>query len=397
MAIQLIKRKKGVTYRATVWKNRVRVTHCFARKVDAERWEREQKAGISPFLATTPVEKVTLSELRKRFESEYGMSRQAPSTVKLERGIFEKHLASHLGWKLIGEISSDDLHNVFHTLLHAHLVSPGRVNRVRTLLNGMFNWAVRKKMAIANPVCDVAPFPTDSGALEKNYCFLTQEEARRLLDWLAVNESWLYSKVRVLLNCGIRYGEMAALRVQDLASTPSGAILRISRTHCRHTLEIRNRTKGRRSRVIPLSPSMAAFLCESVKGKRGDAPLLWENWEEADNPWKFGKLLRKAFENAEVTPIRVHDLRHTFAVHFLERGGHLYDLQQILGHSTSKLTERYSHFSLAMVQRSCGIVDHHGQGKPDLTVIDGGVPVTMTHKRHTKVPEAALAASDASR
>jgi hypothetical protein len=132
---------------------------------------------------------------------------------------------------------------------------------------------------------------------------------------------------------------------------------------------------------------MASFLAPFIKGRRGDSPLVWEDWSEAHNPWKFSKRFRKALAEAGVTPIRVHDLRHTFAVHFLERGGHLYDLQKLLGHSTSKLTERYSHFSLAMVERSCGVVDHHGAGKPQLTVVDGGMRSEMSHKCPTKHSE----------
>jgi integrase len=37
----------------------------------------------------------------------------------------------------------------------------------------------------------------------------------------------------------------------------------------------------------------------------------------------------------------VHRLRHTFACRYLEGGGSVEALQQILGHSTVKLTERY--------------------------------------------------------
>jgi integrase/recombinase XerD len=38
---------------------------------------------------------------------------------------------------------------------------------------------------------------------------------------------------------------------------------------------------------------------------------------------------------------RFHDLRHKFAVDYLRRGGNIYDLQKILGHSSVKTTEFY--------------------------------------------------------
>jgi site-specific recombinase XerD len=40
-----------------------------------------------------------------------------------------------------------------------------------------------------------------------------------------------------------------------------------------------------------------------------------------------------------------HSLRHTYASWLVDRGVGLYDVQKLLGHSTSQLTERYSHLS----------------------------------------------------
>ena len=40
-----------------------------------------------------------------------------------------------------------------------------------------------------------------------------------------------------------------------------------------------------------------------------------------------------------------HDLRHSFASHYMMRGGSLYDLKEILGRSDIKMTARYSHLS----------------------------------------------------
>jgi len=44
---------------------------------------------------------------------------------------------------------------------------------------------------------------------------------------------------------------------------------------------------------------------------------------------------------SKVKGFHVHRLRHTFAVSWLERGGTKETLQEVLGHSTIRLTERY--------------------------------------------------------
>jgi integrase len=69
-----------------------------------------------------------------------------------------------------------------------------------------------------------------------------------------------------------------------------------------------------------------------------------------------------ALRNAAILGFRFHDLRHTFSSHFVMRGGSLKSLQEILGHSDYKTTQRYSHLSpahlLADVQRLDGLTAH---------------------------------------
>lgn len=65
------------------------------------------------------------------------------------------------------------------------------------------------------------------------------------------------------------------------------------------------------------------------------------------NPSRFAAIARRAREQAkaEKRPIprafRCYDLRHWYAVDYLRRGGSIYELQQILGHSSIKATEIY--------------------------------------------------------
>jgi integrase len=43
--------------------------------------------------------------------------------------------------------------------------------------------------------------------------------------------------------------------------------------------------------------------------------------------------------------VRFHDLRHTFASHWVARGGDLFKLQKILGHQSVQMTMRYAHLA----------------------------------------------------
>ena len=47
-------------------------------------------------------------------------------------------------------------------------------------------------------------------------------------------------------------------------------------------------------------------------------------------------------KDAGITNFRFHDRRHAFASHYMMKGGQLYALSNILGHTDLKMTQRYA-------------------------------------------------------
>jgi site-specific recombinase XerD len=54
---------------------------------------------------------------------------------------------------------------------------------------------------------------------------------------------------------------------------------------------------------------------------------------------------KNACERASISDLHFHDLRHTFASHWMMAGGDLYVLKSILGHKSIVMTQRYAHLS----------------------------------------------------
>ncbi len=69
-----------------------------------------------------------------------------------------------------------------------------------------------------------------------------------------------------------------------------------------------------------------------------------------DGFWRGSRLRQKIRQDADLSWLRLHDLRHNYASMLVNSGRTLYEVQQILGHSDSKVTERYAHLSTATLQ-----------------------------------------------
>lgn len=80
------------------------------------------------------------------------------------------------------------------------------------------------------------------------------------------------------------------------------------------------------------------------------------------------KHIRKQFhyarKQANINDVRFHDLRHTFASHYIMNGGDLLSLKQILGHSTLKMVERYAHLSHSHKQNMLNKLNYSDKNYP---------------------------------
>lgn len=79
------------------------------------------------------------------------------------------------------------------------------------------------------------------------------------------------------------------------------------------------------------------FWAPTDKGRYSDPSQRWATARASAQ--KLARRQGRAFK-----PFRLHDLRHEFAIRWLEAGGSIYELQQHLGHSSVKTTEIYTTF-----------------------------------------------------
>lgn len=166
---------------------------------------------------------------------------------------------------------------------------------------------------------------------------LSKSEVKTLLD------SPINLKHRAMLSliyaCGLRRSELLNLTLKDVLSD-------------RHLLFIRQ-SKGKKDRMLPISDKLISMLREYYRAYK---PTIWlfegQNPGEQYSERSIQLVLNQALVKAKINkPVTLHWLRHSYATHLLENGTDLRYIQELLGHSSSKTTEIYTHVSTHSIQK----------------------------------------------
>lgn len=136
--------------------------------------------------------------------------------------------------------------------------------------------------------------------------------------------------VSLLYSAGLRRSELLNLKLEDIDSK-------------RMLILIKN-SKGNKDRMTILSPTLLKELRLYYKAYRPKTYLFEGPKQKAYTASSVLKLIsmaaKRAGINKKVTP---HMLRHSFATHLIEDGIDIRHIQLLLGHSSTKTTEIYTH------------------------------------------------------
>lgn len=158
---------------------------------------------------------------------------------------------------------------------------------------------------------------------------LTPTEYRALRD-AARNDPRMFAVIEILLQTGIRIGELANLRLSDVQDDE--LVIRPYEKHSQRRVPLNKSAKQaleRYSKIRPQVPEERIFITKSGK------PFLVRNIRTA---------VERYFRLAEIKNAKVNDLRHTFVAHHLKHGVSLVILSKVLGHKRLSTTERYLEF-----------------------------------------------------
>ncbi len=182
--------------------------------------------------------------------------------------------------------------------------------------------------------------------------FLSQEEAKLLLEALERRSQDMHDIALISLFCGLRAGEIHSLTWGVVNFGEESILIRDTKSgknrHAFMTAEVKAMLERRftdQSKLDLVFPS-------SKGGKRrwvSDTFVRAVNELGLNNSGEF-----ETDEKGEQIPILIsdtrqrivfHSLRHTFASWLVQQGTPLYTVAELLGHSTLEMTQRYSHLA----------------------------------------------------
>lgn len=211
---------------------------------------------------------------------------------QVDERILRQHILPTFARHPLQDISRNDV-EIWLGLLAAKGLAPATCNRILSVFKSVCSLAVIWGVLPVSPCMGIAPFPTRQ--LRERY--LTQHEARRLLQALHGSPRLEAKALQLLLLTGARKSEILKARWEHI--------------HLEKHLLTVPLSKSNRPRHIVLSDEAVAII--RLLPRRPDCPWLFPG-RTAGRPlsdiYLFWNHLRRQLNLADV---RIHDLRHTFA------------------------------------------------------------------------------------
>lgn len=160
--------------------------------------------------------------------------------------------------------------------------------------------------------------------------FLTKEEVKKIL---AATENLKHKAIlTTIYSCGLRLSEVLELKIADIKT--------------RENLLLVRQAKGKKDRVVMLSPLLLELLRTYYKTYKPKTYLFEGQEGEKYSERSVQQILKNALIKASIiSPASVHTLRHSYATHLLENGTDIRIIKELLGHNNIKTTEIYTHIT----------------------------------------------------
>ena len=366
------------SYQVNVWSRRdgKRVWKTFPTLGAARAWQVDTKQALRKGTLRAP----TAVTLREEAEAWLAGARSGvirtrggrpfkPSVLRSYERALKLRILPELGGAKLGSITHIDLQH-FVDRLRTTRVDPKHPERgtldastIRNTivpLRSIFRHALRRGRIAVNPTAGLE-LPTIEGRRDR---IASPAEADQLLDALAIwpstmNDVTLWATA---LYGGLRRGELQALQEGDIDLEQGVIHVRRSWDDKEGVIETKSRAG---TRTVPIASILRSHLLgHHLRRGRPIAGLVFGR--SATQPFSPSSLRLRAlsaWRNAPggpLTPIGLHECRHTFASLMIAAGVNAKALSTYLGHSSIQITlDRYGHLMPGNEQEAARLLDRY--------------------------------------
>jgi integrase len=291
----------------------------------------------------------------------------APRTHERYAEIVAKYLVPTLGETVLTKLQPITVSTAYDKIKTSRTKGQGELS-ARTILHchrvlsAALRQAVRWRLLPYNPAADVKPPKVERRKL-------TTYSLTQAVDVLeALRASWMHIPAMLGILCGMRRGEIAALR-WGVVNLDKGQLAIVQSAEQTKAGVRYKEPKSGQVRTIALSPAVVAELrahrarqAETLLrlGIRldGDSFVVAQADGSPYDPDSISKEWRVRIIKSTLPRVRFHDLRHAHASHMLASGVHPKIASERLGHSRVGITlDLYSHVVEGLQENAVALVD----------------------------------------
>lgn len=234
------------------------------------------------------------------------------------------HMYPYFQGKRLDAITLRDIQTYHAKIRQSH--SPATANRHLSTLSRLFGCAVQWSVLTKNPCNGVTKFPENNSQQR----FLSPDEIVRLyraMDDAGPRSDMTVAALKLLLLSGTRKNEALRARWEHVDLDRGVWYLPL--------------TKNNKAHHVPLNDEAKALLASLPR--LPNCPWVFPGRDPAKPVVEVRRCLLRLARMAGIPPLRVHDLRHSFASLCAQNGSSLLQIKELLNHASSSTTQRYTH------------------------------------------------------
>jgi integrase len=317
------------------WRARYRDTHGtehsrhFSRKIDAQTWLDSVTTAVRTGTYVDPTKgRITVGELAPLWLA--GKINLKPTTRARYADVLKTHVLPRWHDISLSRVEYGEIQNWLAELDDRGLAGAS-VRKAHGVLSGILGLAVKDRRLTSNPALGVA-LPALN---QKRRRYLTAVQVEEFAAAAGTGRVVVFT----LAYCGLRWSELAALRVRNVDLLRRRLNVEEAVTEINGSQLVWGTTKSHERRSVPIPRFLAVELEALLEGKGPDTLLF-------SSP--LGAVLRNrnarslwfdaaatAIGQAGLTP---HELRHTAASLAVSAGANVKAVQRMLGHASAALT-----------------------------------------------------------